>query len=103
MSELWIRASLKLRIKAVHREVVVRHVLNEGGTRSAARHCVFKANAALNGKPIFGSRLPKDVLEALDVTGSIVGPPADYTILEWVRRYKALGLVGLLERHRALK
>jgi hypothetical protein len=103
MSELWLRASLKLRIKAVHREVVVRHVLNEGGNRSAVRRCIGKAKAGRNRKQIIGTRLPKDVLEALDVTGSIAGPPADYTILEWVRRYKALGLVGLLERHKGLK
>lgn len=94
MSEQWIRASLKLRIKAVQREVVVCYVIADGGDVAAAKRCASPLRTR-----IMGVRLPADVVEALDAVGSIYGPPSTRTILEWVRRYRADGLYGLLERH----
>ena len=94
MSERWNRASLKLRIKAVQREVVVRYVIADGGDVAAAKRCASPLRMR-----IMGRKLPADLVKALDAVGSIYGPPSARTILEWVHRYRADGLSGLLERH----
>ena len=86
-----------LRIRAVQREAVVRYVLAEGGDVAAVKSLVNAAHPLR--RRIAGRHLPADVLKALAAVGSIYGPPSVRTVLEWVRRYRADGLSGLLERH----
>lgn len=100
----WLNATLKARIVAVKREVVVRHILRDSVSPRANIKLLLAQVLRFEGDDSVCRQVPDEVFEALsDLADGERNSPCGRTIQVWVLRYVDGGLSALLPRYRGRK
>lgn len=100
----WLNATLKERIVAVKREVVVRYILRDSVPPRTNIQLLLEQVLCFEGTNRVCHKVPDEVFEALsDLAGDNRNSPSVRTIQVWVLRYVDGGLSGLLPRYRGGK